>query len=54
VVATARNWQTGLFEDWEVCEVRPSYSRTLENLSHMGMRTATWVSLLGAIALALE
>ena len=53
VVVTARNWQTGLFEDWEVYQVRPSYSRTLEDLSHMGMRTATWVSLLGAIALAL-
>jgi serine phosphatase RsbU (regulator of sigma subunit) len=53
VVVTARNWQTGLFEDWEVCEVRPSYSRTVEDLSHMGTRTATWVSLLGAIALAL-
>jgi serine phosphatase RsbU (regulator of sigma subunit) len=53
VVVTARNWQTGLFEDWEVCRVHPSYARTLEDLSHLGMRTATWVSLLGAIALAL-
>ena len=53
VVLTARNWQTGLFEDWEVCQVRPSYSRTLQDLSHMGRQTATWVSLLGAIALAL-
>jgi serine phosphatase RsbU (regulator of sigma subunit) len=53
VVVTARNWQTGLFEDWELCQVRPSYSRTLDDLSHMGRRTATWVSLLGAIALAL-
>jgi serine phosphatase RsbU (regulator of sigma subunit) len=53
VVVTARNWQTGLFEDWKVCEVRPSYSRTIEDLSHMGMQSATWVSLLGAIALAL-
>jgi len=52
-VVTARNWQTGLFEDWELCQVRPSYSRTVANLSHMGMQTATWVSLLGAIALAL-
>jgi serine phosphatase RsbU (regulator of sigma subunit) len=53
VVVTARNWQTGLFEDWEVCEVHPSYSRTLQDLSHLGTQTATWVSLLGAIALAL-
>jgi serine phosphatase RsbU (regulator of sigma subunit) len=53
VVVTARNWQTGLFEDWELCKIRPNYSRTLGDLSHMGMRTATWVSLLGAIAFAL-
>jgi serine phosphatase RsbU (regulator of sigma subunit) len=53
VVVTARNWQTGLFEDWEVCQIRPSYARTLEDLSRLGMRTASWVSLLGAIALAL-
>jgi serine phosphatase RsbU (regulator of sigma subunit) len=53
VVVTARNWQTGLFEDWELCKVRPSYRRILEDLSHVGMRTASWVSLLGSIALAL-
>lgn len=53
VVLTARNWQTGLFEDWELCQIRPSYSRTIEDLSRIGRRTATWVSLLGAIALAL-
>jgi serine phosphatase RsbU (regulator of sigma subunit) len=53
VVITARNWQTGLYEDWELCTIRPSYTRTLKDLSHVGMRTATWVSLLGAIALAL-
>jgi serine phosphatase RsbU (regulator of sigma subunit) len=53
VVVTARNWQTGLFENWQLCEVRPSYSRTVEDLSRMGTRTATWVSLLGVIALAL-
>jgi serine phosphatase RsbU (regulator of sigma subunit) len=51
-VVTARNWQTGLLEDWELCRVRPSYSRVLEDLSHIGMRTATWVSLLWAIAFA--
>jgi serine phosphatase RsbU (regulator of sigma subunit) len=53
VVVTARNWQTGLFEDWAIYQVHPSYERILEDLSRMGMRTATWVSLLGAIALAL-
>ena len=31
----------------------PSYSRTIEDLSHMGLRTASWVSPLGSISLAL-
>jgi serine phosphatase RsbU (regulator of sigma subunit) len=53
VVVIARNWQTGQLEDWVVCQVRPSYSRTIEDLSHMGLRTASWVSPLGGIALAL-
>jgi serine phosphatase RsbU (regulator of sigma subunit) len=53
VVVIARNWQTGRLEDWVVCQVRPSYSRTIEDLSHMGLRTASWVSPLGGIALAL-
>lgn len=53
VVVTARNWQTGLFEDWQLCQVRPSYARTLTDLSHVGMRTATWVSLVGVLAVAL-
>jgi hypothetical protein len=39
VVVIARNWQTGLLEDWAICQVRPSYSRTIEDLSHMGLRT---------------
>ena len=53
VVVIARNWQTGLLENWVVCQVLPSYSRTIEDLSHMGLRTASWVSPLGGIALAL-
>jgi serine phosphatase RsbU (regulator of sigma subunit) len=53
VVVITRNWQTGLLEDWVVCQVRPSYSRTIEDLGHMGLRTASWVSPLGGIALAL-
>jgi sigma-B regulation protein RsbU (phosphoserine phosphatase) len=53
VVVIARNWQTGQFEDWAVCQVRPSYTRTAEDLSRMGMRTASWVSPLGGIALGL-
>jgi serine phosphatase RsbU (regulator of sigma subunit) len=53
VVVTARNWQTGQLEDWVVCQIRPTYSRTIDDLSHMGLRTASWVSPFGAIALGL-
>jgi len=53
VVVTARNWQTGQLEDWVVCQVRPSYSRTIEDLGHMGLRTASWVAPFGAISLGL-
>ena len=53
VVVIARNWQTGQLEDWVVCQVRPSYSRTIEDLSHMGLRTASWVAPFGAISLGL-
>ncbi len=52
VVVIARNWQTGELGDWVICQVRPSYSRTIEDLSHMGLRTASWVSPLGGIACA--
>jgi len=41
VVVIARNWQTGVLEDSAVCQVLPSYSRTIEDLSHMGLRTAS-------------
>src|SRR5215467_13356050 len=53
IVVTARNWETGQLEDWVVCQVRPSYSRTIEDLSHMGLRTASWVAPFGAIATGL-
>ena len=53
VVVTARNWQTGQLEDWVVCQVRPSYSRTLDDLGHMGLRTASWVAPFAAIAFGL-
>lgn len=53
IVVVALNWQTGRFEDWVVCQVRPSYSRTVEDLSHMGLRTASWVAPFGTIALRL-
>jgi serine phosphatase RsbU (regulator of sigma subunit) len=53
IVVIARNWQTGQFEDWVVCQVRPSYSRTIDDLGHMGLRTASWVAPFGAIVLGL-
>jgi serine phosphatase RsbU (regulator of sigma subunit) len=52
VVVVARNWQTGQLENWVVCQVRPSYSRTIEDLGHMGLRTASWVSPFAGIAVA--
>lgn len=48
VVVVARNWQTGLFEDWNVCRLLPRYSRTVQDLSRMGMQTASWVWVLTA------
>jgi HAMP domain-containing protein len=53
IVVTARNWQTGQMEDWMVCQVRPSYSGTIEDLGHMGLRPASWVAPFAAIALGL-
>jgi serine phosphatase RsbU (regulator of sigma subunit) len=53
VVVIARNWQTGQLEDWVVCQVRPSYSRTIEDLTHMGLRPASWVAPFGTLALGL-
>jgi sigma-B regulation protein RsbU (phosphoserine phosphatase) len=53
VVVIARDWQTGRFESWVVCQVRSSYVRTAEELSRMGLRTASWVSPFGGITVAL-
>ena len=53
VVVIARNWQTGELENWRVCHVQASYRRAAEEISHMGMLPASWVSLLGVIAVAL-
>jgi HAMP domain-containing protein len=51
-VVVARNWKTGLLESWAICQVHPSYSKTIEDLSRMGLRTASWVSPLAGIAVA--
>jgi serine phosphatase RsbU (regulator of sigma subunit) len=53
VAVVAQNWQTGLLENWVVCQVRPSYLRTVDDLSRMGLRTASWVAPFGGIALLL-
>jgi serine phosphatase RsbU (regulator of sigma subunit) len=53
VVVVARNWGTGASESWVICQILPSYSRTIEDLSHMGLRKASWVSPLIAITFAL-
>jgi serine phosphatase RsbU (regulator of sigma subunit) len=43
VVVIARNGATGSLESWVICQIRPSYSRTAEDLGRMGLRTASWV-----------
>ncbi len=53
VVVTARNWQTGLSEDWVVCQVRLSYRQTIADLSRMGLQSASWVAPFGTITFAL-
>jgi hypothetical protein len=37
-VVVARNWKTGLLESWAICQVHPSYSKTIEDLSRMGLQ----------------
>jgi HAMP domain-containing protein len=51
-VVVARNWKTGLLESWAICQVHPSYSKTIEDLSRMGLHTASWVAPLAGIAVA--
>jgi serine phosphatase RsbU (regulator of sigma subunit) len=53
IVVVVRNWRTGLLEDWVVCQVRPSYSRTIDDLSHMGLRPASWVTPFGGAGVLL-
>jgi serine phosphatase RsbU (regulator of sigma subunit) len=53
VVVVAKNWNSGASESWVICQILPSYSRTMEDLSHMGLRKASWFSPLISIAFAL-
>jgi HAMP domain-containing protein len=43
VVVIAQDWRTGSSESWVICQIRPNYLRTIEDLSRMGLRTASWV-----------
>jgi len=43
VVVVARDWQSGSLESWVICQILPSYSRTIEDLSRMGLRRASWI-----------
>lgn len=42
VVVVARDWESGSIETWVICQIRPGYSRTIEDLSRMGLRRASW------------
>jgi hypothetical protein len=42
VVVVARNWESGSVESWVICQIRPGYSRTIADLSRMGLRRASW------------
>ena len=53
VVVVAKNWDSGASESWVICQILPSYSRTMEDLSHMGLRKASWFSPLISTAFAL-
>ena len=43
VVLSARNWQTGVSEDWVAFELRPHAGWMLEDMSHLGEQRADWV-----------
>ena len=53
ILVSARNWQTGQFEDWTVCQLRPTYAPTIEGLNRMGLRKASWLSPFGGIPFGL-
>ena len=53
VLVSARNLETGRSEDWTVCQLKPTFTRTVNDLSRMGLRKASWISPFGAIALGL-
>jgi serine phosphatase RsbU (regulator of sigma subunit) len=53
VVVVARDWQSGALESWVICQVLPSYSRTIEDLSRMGLGRSSWLIPLISIGFSL-
>jgi serine phosphatase RsbU (regulator of sigma subunit) len=51
VVLTARNWQTGVLEDWIAYSVQPSYSGTFKDVARLGRQLANWVVVGAVLAL---
>jgi serine phosphatase RsbU (regulator of sigma subunit) len=52
-VVSARNAETGRSEDWTVCQLRPTLTRTVGDLSRMGLRKASWISPFASLAFGL-
>jgi hypothetical protein len=42
VVIVAQDWESVSLESWVICQIRPRYSRTIADLSRMGLRRSTW------------
>src|SRR5262249_40553106 len=53
VLVNARSLETGRAEDWTVGQLKPTLTRTVWELSRMGLRGASWISPFGGIAFAL-
>ncbi len=53
VRVNARNLETGQAEDSTVCQLRPTFTRTVNDLNRMGLRKASWISPFGGIAFGL-
>ncbi len=53
VLVSARSLETGRSEVWTVCQLRPTFTRTVGDLSRMGLRKASWISPFGGIGFGL-
>jgi serine phosphatase RsbU (regulator of sigma subunit) len=43
VVVVVQDWQSGSLESWVIYQIRPNYSRTIDDLSRMGLHRAAWI-----------